>query len=48
MLFVTVVVNLLVRCKVSELFVAVVIFPVGVCFERADSVFVVAIKLIDV
>ena len=48
MLFVIVVVNLLVRCEVFELFVTVVIFSLGVCFERFEPIFVVAIKLIDV
>ena len=48
MLFVIVVVNLLVRCEVFELFVTVMIFFLGVCFERFEPIFVVAIKLIDV
>ena len=47
-MFVIVVVNLLVHCEVFELFVTVVIFSLGVCFELFDPSFVVAIKLIDV
>ena len=36
------------RFEVVVLFVTVVIFPLGICFERFEPIFVVAIKLIDV
>ena len=48
LLYCTFVINLLVRCEVSELFVTVMIFFLGVCFEHFEPIFVVAIKLIDV